>query len=532
MSHVNMIIAEDLARPEAVTSWSDYLKPHLHPRSIYDFTATTEGYTNNNNNNVFDIYSHGFEIMKREVESEEIMEQLRFFAEECDSLQGFQTFADIDSGFAGFAEDFLTRVRDEYGTKKTYLTVGSSAPPPPPSTSPEPEADTTNDIIAATTEQEASFRRAEEARQKRDKQLLNASLSLHALYQLSSVYIPLSSEQLLHAHRHQHGGAFPNFAADRVHFHRPYHSAAVFAAAIDTATLPYRLARGRGVDMHTVAQTLNTMPSMRVSNLAVSMPLGPRLTAQTPLAEFFESVGPIHDPITRNFITHLSPMSSMSHITANTATTNINTKPFAHTLTLRGVSSLPLYAPPSPLVHTTSSSSNKNKNRLNRLNNLLLDNCTTLDELLFMYMTQSQGLRAMEHIVEQAMPVPLSFPNVLSHRLDSAGFEKSHRCDAPAKLRREDVLSLPMLSYLETSRRIHPYLSHLAQQFSEGRSSVRAFGVSADRVIDVKQYYDKYRLTRDEHEEIREDLLTLAEEYAGDEGGGFGDHDHDEDEDL
>lgn len=50
-----------------------------------------------------------------------MMDQIRFFVEECDHLQGFVTICDVDSGFGSFCRDVLTRVHDELTTSPVML---------------------------------------------------------------------------------------------------------------------------------------------------------------------------------------------------------------------------------------------------------------------------------------------------------------------------------------------------------------------------------------------------------------------------
>ena len=46
--------------------------------------------------------------------------RLHFFAEECDSLQGFQLLVDTDDGFAGLASCLAEELAEEYGQKGIF----------------------------------------------------------------------------------------------------------------------------------------------------------------------------------------------------------------------------------------------------------------------------------------------------------------------------------------------------------------------------------------------------------------------------
>ena len=66
---------------DSVEYWTDYLKAHLHPRSVYELPNTFHGLT------PFDNYSSGQGFFKEQEQLEEVENRLRFFVEECDHLQ-------------------------------------------------------------------------------------------------------------------------------------------------------------------------------------------------------------------------------------------------------------------------------------------------------------------------------------------------------------------------------------------------------------------------------------------------------------
>jgi len=65
----------------SVEFWTDYLKAHLHPRSVYELPNTFYGVT------PFDNYLNGQGFFKEQEQLEEVENRLRFFVEECDHLQ-------------------------------------------------------------------------------------------------------------------------------------------------------------------------------------------------------------------------------------------------------------------------------------------------------------------------------------------------------------------------------------------------------------------------------------------------------------
>jgi hypothetical protein len=52
----------------------------------------------------------------------------RFFAEECDQMQGVVMIADIDDAWGGFAKGYIERLRDELGKGVIWVWGLHSAP--------------------------------------------------------------------------------------------------------------------------------------------------------------------------------------------------------------------------------------------------------------------------------------------------------------------------------------------------------------------------------------------------------------------
>ncbi|GAB4822173.1 hypothetical protein N2152v2_009219 [Parachlorella kessleri] len=195
--------AQELDAAGGVSYFTDFLKAHLHPRSIHQLEGVWAGVTE------FGGWGDGSGLGGSWQETREgLGEAVRFFAEECDSLQGFQCLIDDLSGFGQLAADALQELRDEYGTRPVLLfAVRPSAAVPDASLSPA------------------------EAR----RHVLSNGLSHAVLSQRCDSYVALAPPRLhdgLHALRWQEGNLF--------------HASAILAAAVDSATLPYRLDGGLG----------------------------------------------------------------------------------------------------------------------------------------------------------------------------------------------------------------------------------------------------------------------------------------------
>lgn len=100
-----------------VTCWGDYLKAQFHPRSLIgiggrsstgDSYGTSEAAALNSGHADFSAFSYGSEFI-----NDDIFDAARVQLEESDSIQGFQAFCDIDSGFGSFGLEYLSFIREE-----------------------------------------------------------------------------------------------------------------------------------------------------------------------------------------------------------------------------------------------------------------------------------------------------------------------------------------------------------------------------------------------------------------------------------
>eukprot|EP01083_Nonionella_stella_P243818 849244_1 len=206
--------------PTQCTYWSDYLQARLHARSlgcvpgIYGRLAT---------------WQDAEDAMKKE-EAEELVDRIRFFAEECDHLQGFQCVVDADTIFGGIASAFLTEIHDNYGNLPVLTFAMHSAEKNEPASS-------------------ARLR------------VLNSNLTMHKLWDVSSVYIPIHANQWPPAMIQQLvGGNTSQFSLS-----------AAIASAISTATLPLRLSSDR-VSLTDLCGLLSPVQSRRLAGLAFGSP--------------------------------------------------------------------------------------------------------------------------------------------------------------------------------------------------------------------------------------------------------------------
>ncbi|KAI9319976.1 tubulin domain-containing protein, partial [Dichotomocladium elegans] len=191
----------------SVTTWSDFNRLYYHPRSINQITT----HQMNDSIKPYDAYTVGRQsYAEYERETETFEDNFRRFTEECDNLQGFQIFTDVDDAFGGFTEGMMHDIRDDFAkTPVMIYGLQSSAP--------------------------------REKERSRHKVTLNRALAMTRLLDLSSAYIPLSTP-------------------------------AILAAAIETVSLSYRM-KHHPATMSDLTSKLNGQGSTKLAGLAVALPL-------------------------------------------------------------------------------------------------------------------------------------------------------------------------------------------------------------------------------------------------------------------
>ena len=193
-------------------SWTDFCKACFHPRSHAILPGLWRGV------DLFAGFGEGVEHLRTEERREEARDAVRFWAEECDHLRGFQVFAEDLSGFGGVAATVLEELRDEYGTAP--VTLFSLRPP------------TQSHAVSSTDARSRASRCA----------LLNDALASSILAPMCDAYVPLGTPDQSRVSKF-----LPGYRGGDT-----YHSAAFHAAAIDTATLPWRVSDASG---HSVGGT-------------------------------------------------------------------------------------------------------------------------------------------------------------------------------------------------------------------------------------------------------------------------------------
>ncbi|XP_034747657.1 protein misato homolog 1 isoform X1 [Etheostoma cragini] len=200
----------------SVKVWSDFLRIHLHPRTI----SVIHQYNHDGETSRLEAFGQGETLLKGSV-LEELEDKLHFFVEECDYLQGFQVMCDLADGFAGLGSKVTEMLQDSYGGRG-ILTWGL-----------------------------APVSHANSTPMKDLYHMLNCALGTVHMASHSSFFCPLTLRGGL-GRRPSAPIAFPLLNYDPSLW---YHSSSVLALGLDALTLPYRL-KNNSVPMGQVADAL------------------------------------------------------------------------------------------------------------------------------------------------------------------------------------------------------------------------------------------------------------------------------------
>ncbi|KAK1751859.1 tubulin nucleotide-binding domain-like protein [Echria macrotheca] len=186
--------------PSTVRFWSDYNRVYLHPRSSVQLSE----FELDSALNPFDRFTVGEELFTSLDREHDLLDRdLRLFAEEADQMQGIQVFGGLDDAWGGFGARYLERIRDEYG--KTAVWMWGM------------EGDGGG------------------SREKRLLRLSNQARTLVEAYKQATLVIPLSTPSRVSS------SSTPSHLSVSLDRSVPWHTTALLASAIESATLPSRL---------------------------------------------------------------------------------------------------------------------------------------------------------------------------------------------------------------------------------------------------------------------------------------------------
>ncbi|XP_071089418.1 protein misato homolog 1-like [Haliotis cracherodii] len=230
---------------DTVSVWSDFLRVHLHPKSLH----IVDDFIHKNEEQPFDMFQLGAGVLKNVDAMDAMEDQIRFFVEECDHLQGFHLLMDWCDGFGGYGAGLLQYLEDEF-TNKARMTCAVSPAIMPDST----------------------------VRQRANR-IINSAFCLDKGGNLSSLFIPMSLTDSLWRKM----GPPRDLPHLSYKGQLDYHTSGILAACLDTLSLPYRQ-DGYSTTLADITGSFNNL-GRKVSAVYSSLPF-----PLTPQGTFVESL--------------------------------------------------------------------------------------------------------------------------------------------------------------------------------------------------------------------------------------------------
>ncbi|KAG2244469.1 hypothetical protein Bca52824_093694 [Brassica carinata] len=220
---------------EGVECWTDFSKSHYHPQSLYELSGLWMDSQDFNN------YGIGKDVFSEASRGEEICDRLRFFVEECDHIQGIKFLVDDSGGFSALAGDFLETMADDYTNIPVLL-------------------------YSLRSHQTSS------SKKKTVSNKLHDAISFSRLSSFCKLFTPIGLPSLS-------GTKYLNLGDEK-----PYRSSGVYAAALHSSTLPFRMQQhtssdsseaSNAMDVNTLVQLLTNRGRQNiVAILDSAMPAG------------------------------------------------------------------------------------------------------------------------------------------------------------------------------------------------------------------------------------------------------------------
>ncbi|XP_077112755.1 protein misato homolog 1 isoform X1 [Ranitomeya variabilis] len=409
--------------------WSDILQTRLHPKSL----CIVNSHSHEGGMDGLESFSQGEAMFKTQLE--EVEDRLHFFTEECDYLQGFQLLCDIQGGFSAVGVRMAELLHDEY-PGRGILSFGTCPAPPE-------EMDPCKAVY----------------------QLLNCILALGPLSSYSSLFCPLSVMSSL-GRRSGSLTAFPHLLYN-ASLH--YHSSAVLAVALNTLTVPYRMASSDFSMLHFAE--MMTFSGRKILSASCSVPFPLRSSMCLPDA----------------LLPHLgaAPWCSVSPCTGDAAI-------FSQSVVFRGIpepwhtSDLHARTRPPSTLHT----------------------CETEADVLQRYLSTLYPYTVnTSHVLGAPCTLGPSFPQFFSSYVTKDGFTTVKPQTEAAV-----VGQIPVLGALQTSSALHQMLCSLCDEASK---------------MDVRQWlnFSTAAVEQDDFREAVDEVRSLAHHYCTREGNETDDSD-------
>ncbi|XP_054824525.1 uncharacterized protein LOC129322301 isoform X1 [Prosopis cineraria] len=359
-----------------VQFWTDYSKVHYHPQSLYELSGVWMDVQE------FDNYGIGRDSFAWASQGEEISDRLRFFVEECDHMQGIQFIVDDSGGFSAVAVEFLENLVDDY---------------------------TNTPVMLYAVRGPGSNTRLQSRKHTISGDLHDA-ISFSRLSSYSKLIVPIGLPILS-----------TSKASKFLHINdeKPYHSSAVYAAALHSISLPFRMAPVRPtsnacsvsgvVDVNGVIQMLSGQGKQNmVSILDVAMP-APALTGDNEQS-LLENLQPLTPQIEED----VEDMQAVEYLTVHGALASAG-----HRASVSEV---------KDMIHAAYERS--------------------IMRPMFCHLSASLC----------PLPIPLPFPSIFGNLVGQHGEMISGRMTGTSRKGSLDVHSIPMAARLRSNSAILPFL--------------------------------------------------------------------------
>lgn len=403
---------------DSVSVWSDFLYGHLHPKSL----SVVKEFLHQSDTEKFELFPQGKDLLKKRNVLEDLEDKLHFFAEECDHLQGFQVLTNFDDGFSGVASGLLELLDDEYHGKGV-LTWGVT-----------PAVPSVQSAIMDTY------------------RVVNAVLAFEQLSQFSSYFVPLSLNPSLW--REQGPALTSPYLSYNPNL--KYHTSAILASCVDTASLPFRLYK----EALTISEVCDMLSAgeRKIGILCSSFPF--------PLRESFSLAKTLNKIKVSSFLEPLAANIGDCRLSA-----------FSQFVVCRGISTNRLKGPvPEPLNSFEVGKS--------------------VDEMMKMLVATLYPRTVSSLLnVKMSAPTGTPYPHIFTPLITKTGLlgNKPRPAD-------EMVKNVPLVTSLQSSPATSNLLNHLTSEAKK---------------IDLRRHhgYFENNMEKDEYHEILNNLDSLCQKY-------------------
>ncbi|XP_058442908.1 protein misato [Malaya genurostris] len=418
----------------SVEDWIDFSYARYHPRSI----NIVNEYIHSKEEHRFDTITSGMELWRKCDVQEQFTDKIRQYVEECDQCQGFQLLFDCVDGFTGVAIKTLEYIQDEYGKASLVFPV---FPP-----------------------KQLNYKNADET-MSTSIRVINIALAFSELIERCSLFIPLSTMEQCWRDTAK-PCIFPNISYDETNF---YHTSALLATFLDTASLRYRL-KNHSSENYLASLCSELSPyGRKMAAAGLSLPFPMRSSED--LIDFL-------DKSERLFYRQLTPNAT------------IGSKYVVQSVTVRGISKARLKRPPM----------SKSAQRQQRM---AAYRCDTVSEML-QYYYQCQFHASMSHVTACQTPMKLKTPfpfELFASCIGPDGYLNDFNRGLNQK-----VTSTPVQSLIQSSGELFSALDSLYKEVSRIKiAKIPRFGEdglesenykeSLERLIELKErYYDNYEI--------------------------------------